>query len=118
MKRLNISIATGVVLGVLLLPGVAYAGCGDGDCAVGAAGMGGERSAGRAEGFRVEDSFLIDNQLVLRTNVGNADAGRVTLSGAREGTLAGTFRYDIARGRGTGRFGDWAGQCELASFPC
>jgi hypothetical protein len=110
MKRRSISIATGVVLGVLLLPGVASAHCGDGDCAVGAAGTGGERSDGRAQGFRVEESVLVNNELVMVTNVGNADAGRITLSGGREGTLAGTYRFDIGRGRGTGFFGDWTGR--------
>ena len=109
MKRLGVSVAAGVVLGMLLLPGVAYARCGDSDCAVGAEGMGGERSAGKAQGFRVEESVLVNNQLVFVTNVGNADGGRITLSGAREGTLAGTFRSDIGRGHGTGWFGDWSG---------
>jgi hypothetical protein len=111
MKRLSISLATGLVLGLLLLPGAAYAACGGDACAVGGAGTGGERSDGRAQGFREEYGALIgDNQLVLVTNVGNADAGHITLSGARDGTLSGTYRNGVGRGRGTGYFGDWAGR--------
>jgi hypothetical protein len=109
MKRLRMSVAVGAALGVLLLPGVAYAHCGDGECAVGGAGTGGERSDGRAQGFRYEESVLVNNEVVWVTNVGNADGGRITLSGGRVGTLAGTYRYDIGRGHGTGFFGDWSG---------
>ena len=110
MKRLSLSVATGVVLGVLLLPGVAYGHCGTGDCSVGAAGTGGERSDGRAQGFRIEKDILVNNQVVAVTNVGNADGGRITLSGGLVGTLAGTYRNGIGRGHGTGYFGDWSGR--------
>ena len=33
------------------------------------------------------------------------------------GVLSGTFRDDIARGRDSGVFGEWTGQCPLEAFP-
>lgn len=111
MKRFSISIVVWVVLGLLLLPGVVSAGCAGDACSVGGAGMGGERSDGKAQGFHIETTVDIGgNQLVEVTNVGNADAGHITLGGAREGTLSGTYRDNIGRGRGTGYFGDWTGR--------
>jgi len=111
MKRVSISIAVGLIMGLLLLPGLALANCGGDACAVGGAGMGGDASDGKAQGFRIEKTVDIGgNQLVQVTNVGNQDGGHITLSGAREGTLSGTYRDDIGRGRGTGYFGDWTGR--------
>jgi len=111
MQRLGIAIATGVFLGALVVPGVASANCGGDACTVGGAGVGGVSSDGKAQGFRIEGSAVTSDGLVVYTNVGNADAGRVWLSGGRVGTLAGTYRDGIGRGRGTGYFGDWTGLC-------
>jgi hypothetical protein len=95
--------------------GPAVANCGDGDCSVGAAGTGGDKSEGKAQGFRSEGPGPVEGVSV--TNSGNSDAGQFKVTGTRNGSLTGTFRDGTARGHGTGVFGDWAGQCELADFP-
>jgi hypothetical protein len=89
--------------------------CGDGNCAVGAAGTGGEKSAGKAQGSHEEiPSIRFPGRTI--TNSGNADAGHLNISGGGfpSGDLTGTFRQNpqpSARGHGTGIFGDWSGQC-------
>ena len=115
MNRFALCIVVALAAALLLLPSMSNALCGDGDCSVGAAGTGGEQSEGKAQGFRIERPGI--NPGVSVTNVGNNNAGRITLSGDRNGTLAGTFRDESARGHGTGLFGDWAGQCEQADLP-
>jgi hypothetical protein len=111
MKRLGIAIATGVVLAALVVPSVALANCGGDACTVGGAGVGGVNSDGKAQGFRIEGSANTSDGYVVYTNVGNADGGRIWVSGGRVGTLAGTYRDGVGRGRGTGYFGDWTGLC-------
>ena len=109
MKRLGMAIATGAFLGALVVPGVASANCGGDACLVGGAGVGGVQSDGKAQGFRIEASAVTSDGFVVYTNVGNADGGRIWVTGGRVGTLAGTYRNGIGRGRGTGYFGDWTG---------
>lgn len=119
-NRFALCIAVALAAALLLLPSMAGAQCGDGNCSVGAAGTGGEQSEGKAQGFHTEGPSTV-NPRVSVTNVGNNDAGRIEVSGDRNGTLAGTFRGDSARGHGTGAFGgssgEWSGQCDQADFP-
>lgn len=101
---------------------VAMSSCGGDTCSVGGAGTGGEMSAGRAQGFHDEFISTVRIPGAAITNSGNLDAGRLTVTrdGSSLGTLSGTFREQpdpSARGRGTGMFGDWAGQCEEELFP-
>ncbi|MFZ2158007.1 MAG: hypothetical protein WAV72_18050 [Bradyrhizobium sp.] len=97
---------------------VAMSNCGGDTCSVGASGTGGERSEGKAQGFRDEFISTVRIPGAAITNSGNPDSGRltVTLDGNSLGTLSGTFRehpQPTVRGHGTGDFGgDWAGQCE------
>jgi hypothetical protein len=104
------------VAALILIPSVASSNCGVGNaCAVGAAGTGGEKSEGKAQGFReVIESVNFPGRII--TNSGNADAGHLNISGGGfpSGDLTGTFRQNpqpSARGHGTGIFGDWSGQC-------
>jgi len=100
---------------LLHIPSIAMSQCGDGNCAVGAAGTGGEKSAGKAQGsHEVIPSIRFPGRTI--TNSGNSDAGRLSIveNGNSLGTISGTFRQNpepAARGRGTGLFGDWSGQC-------
>jgi hypothetical protein len=117
-RRIVVLVTTAALMAVMAALGApAFANCGDGDCSVGALGTGGEESEGKAQGFRFEGPG--DNPGILVTNVGNADAGRLTVDrpGDDDGTLSGIYRGDSARGRGSGSFGGWAGQCEAAKFP-
>lgn len=117
-RRIMLLVTVVVLMAVVAALGApAYANCGDGACSVGSLGTGGENSGGNAQGFRFEGPG--QNPDVAVTNVGNADAGRLTVDrpGDNDGTLSGTFRGDSARGRGSGSFGDWSGQCEAANFP-
>ena len=96
---------------------VAMSNCGGDTCSVGASGTGGEKSDGKAQGFRDEFISTVRIPGAAVTNSGNLDAGRLTVSrdGNSLGTLSGTLRANpqrTARGRGTGLFGDWAGQCD------
>ena len=90
-----------------LIPSMAVANCGTGDCAVGAIGTGGDNSGGKAQGFR----FQGQEGGASVSNNGNADAGRLIVTGADNGSLSGTFRSGSARGRITGFFGDCTGLC-------
>jgi hypothetical protein len=96
-----------IAAALALIPLMAGAECGDGNCAVGALGTGGQASGGQAQGSHFEGPGAIPGATI--TNSGNADAGRLQVS---FGSISGTFRDGTARGRGTGVFGDWAGQCE------
>jgi hypothetical protein len=103
-----------------LLTPPALANCGDGDCNVGAAGQGGVASEGQAQGFRTEFPSIFFPGYGF-SNTGNLDAGRLGITQPGEepvGTTSGTFRQDSVRGRSTGVFGDWTGQCEIEEFPC
>ena len=84
------------------------ANCGGSDCLVGAFGTAGDHSA-NVQGFHAEG----EEGGLSFTNSGNFDAGRLVLSGDAEGSLSGTFRAGIARGRTTGLFGECTGLCEL-----
>src|SRR5829696_7660584 len=104
MTRFVLSIAA-----LLLAPSIANAQCGDGDCAVGAIGTGGEKSEGKAQGFHdAHPSIGFPGSSF--SNVGNSDAGRIDISDPDQGTLSGTFRDGSNRGRGTGVFGDFTGK--------
>jgi hypothetical protein len=120
MRRMIMLFTVAAVMAVIMvaLAASAFANCGDAECSVGAAGTGGEKSEGKAQGFREEgpsDNPATPGRHI--TNSGNDEAGRVEFSGSDTGTLSGTARDDTVRGRGTGFFGDWAGQCELDDFP-
>ena len=112
MNKLIPAVAAAVLLQI---PSIAMSQCGDGNCAVGAAGTGGEKSAGKAQGSHEEiPSIRFPGRTI--TNSGNADAGHLNISGGGfpSGDLTGTFRQNpqpSARGHGTGIFGDWSGQC-------
>ena len=112
MARLLLAFAAAALLHI---PSIAMSQCGDGQCAVGAAGTGGEKSEGKAQGFHeVIPSIRFPGRTI--TNSGNNDAGHLNISGGGfpSGDLSGTFRPNpepAARGRGTGIFGDWSGQC-------
>jgi hypothetical protein len=95
----------------------AMSNCGGDTCSVGALGTGGVKSGGKAQGFHDEFISTIRIPGAALTNSGNLESGRitVTLDGNSLGTLSGTIRENpqpTVRGRGTGLFGDWAGQCE------
>ena len=114
MNRLFSSLSAAVL--VFVSP-IAMGQCGGNTCSVGADGTGGEKSGGKAQGFHDEFVSTVRIPGAEITNSGNLDSGRftVTLGGTSLGTLSGTFREHPAatmRGRGTGLFGDWAGQCE------
>ena len=95
---------------------IADAGCGDAQCSVGALGQGGTSSDGKAQGFY--DKFPSTRfPGSTFTNSGNLDAGRLNITGG-VGTTSGTFRQDSVRGRSSGTFGDWTGQCPIEDFPC
>jgi len=112
VSKLVLCVAAAALLSV---PSIAMSQCNEAGCAVGAAGTGGEKSEGKAQGFReVIESIRFPGRII--TNSGNLDAGRLNISGGGfpSGDLSGTFRQNPApssRGRGTGIFGDWAGQC-------
>ena len=112
MNKLVLSV---VAAALVQIPSVALSQCGDNTCSVGRFGTGGESSGGKAQGFRTETpSTQFPGGTV--TNVGNLDAGKLTVDSATAsvGTTSGTFRLNpepSVRGRGTGVFGDWAGQC-------
>ena len=89
----------------ILYSAVALANCGDQDCFVGAGGAGGANSGGKAQGFHFEGQ-----EGVAVTNSGNALSGRLQVGPL--GTVSGTIRQGTNRGRGTGIFGDWSGQCD------
>ena len=101
---------------LLFIPSMADANCGDGACSVGALGTGGVSSDGKAQGFY--DKFPSTRfPGSTFTNSGNLDAGRLNITGG-VGTTSGTFRQDSVRGRSSGTFGDWTGQCPIEDFPC
>lgn len=112
MKRLVLGIAAATLV---YLPSMALSSCGDASCSVGAAGTGGEKSDGKAQGFHeIIPSIRFPGRTI--TNSGNLDAGRLTILGGGfpSGTISGTFRENpepTVRGHGTGIFGDWSGQC-------
>ena len=103
---------------LVFIPSTAMSQCGTEACSVGAAGTGGESSDGKAQGFHYEfPSTRFPGATI--TNSGNNDAGRFSIgtgaTGSTLGTLSGTFRAHpspSSRGRGTGLFGDWTGQCQ------
>ena len=117
MTRFFLSVAA---VAAFLFSPVAMAqsgGCGGDTCSVGAFGTGGQKSDGKAQGFRDEFISTVRIPGAAITNSGNLNAGRftVTREGSSLGTLSGTFRTHpkaTARGRGTGMFGEWSGQCE------
>jgi len=114
MNRIFLSLSTAALV---VMPQIAMSQCGGDTCSVGAAGTGGEKSAGKAQGFHEEFISTIRIPGAAITNSGNLDAGRftVTRDGSSLGTSSGTFREHpdaLLRGRGTGLFGDWSGQCE------
>jgi hypothetical protein len=122
MRRLIMLFTVAALTAAMIaFPSIANAQCREveeGDFCVGASGTGGEKSEGKAQGFREEgpsDNPATPGRHI--TNSGNDEAGRVEFSGSDTGTLSGTARDDTVRGRGTGFFGDWAGQCELDDFP-
>lgn len=90
---------------LVLSSAAALADCGDRDCFVGAGGQGGVSSGGKAQGFH-----FAGQEGVAVTNSGNALSGRLQVGPL--GTISGTIRGGTNRGRGTGIFGDWSGQCE------
>jgi hypothetical protein len=96
------------VMTVLLSTASFAGGCGGASCATGSAGQGGIASDGKAQGFHIEQPSL-NTPTIQVTNVGNLDAGHIVLSGDLTGTLSGTYRKDIGRGRETGAFGDGSG---------
>jgi len=98
---------------LLFVPSLALPQCGGDSCSVGALGTGGVNSGGQAQGFFFKTPSTNFPGATL-TNAGNNDAGRLNITAA--GSLSGTFRENpspTARGRGTGVFGDWSGQCDL-----
>src|SRR5215471_10692796 len=95
-----------MVTSLILYSTVALANCGDGGCAVGGLGTGGESSLGKAQGLH----FVGPEGGVTVTNSGNASSGRLQVGPL--GTISGTIRGGTTRGRGTGIFGDWSGQCD------
>lgn len=100
-----------------LVPFVAVATCGSGDCSVGAFGQGGESSSGAAQG-----SYFVgpgENPGVTVSVGGNASAGHVVVTrpDGVSASLAGTDRNGVVRGMGTGEFGDWTGLCDEIDFP-
>src|SRR5215207_1482835 len=120
MKRIFTVLAVAALMAVLLAAMAASAfaesaNCGDGDCFVGGAGTGGDKSGGKAQGGRIEggSSSLFPNTTFTLSgdNFGDSTAGQLKFSGEVNGTVTGTERDGISRGRGTGVFGDWAGQC-------
>ena len=99
---------------LLFVPSVALSQCGGDSCSVGALGTGGVSSGGKAQGFFSKTPSTRFPGATL-TNAGNNDAGRLNITSS-VGSLSGTFRENpspTARGRGTGVFGDWSGQCDL-----
>lgn len=109
MKTLVLSIAAAALVSITA---PAMSQCGDNNCSVGAAGTGGERSDGKAQGFHYEfPSTRFPGATI--TNSGNDEAGRFSITDV--GSLSGTFREKpeaSSRGHGTGVFGDWSGQCD------
>jgi hypothetical protein len=78
-------------------------------CTVGGAGMGGEASDGRAEGFHLIVSGHVSG--TTATNNGNATAGRlvIDIAGMVIGAHNGAYIDGICRGSETGIFGDSEG---------
>lgn len=108
MNRFIFSIAAAALV---IIPSIAASQCGGDTCNVGAAGTGGERSEGKAQGFRTERPSTRFGGTII--NTGNDNAGRLNFTAA--GSISGTFREQpdaTFRGHGTGLFGDWSGQCE------
>jgi hypothetical protein len=104
MYRLALAFAAALAVS----PSIVGASCGGGgDCAVGGIGNGGAASEGKAQGSHLQGT----EQGASVTNSGNADAGRLNITGADNGSLSGTFRSGIVRGRTTGFFGDCTGLC-------
>jgi hypothetical protein len=104
-------------LAVATVPLAAVANCGKNDCSVGAFGTGGTKSGGKAQGFHLDRSSTVfpDTQIF---SSGTFSAGRLTFSGSTNGTLSGygNEATGVSSGRGTGYFGDWAGQCDELDF--
>lgn len=76
----------GLAATLALIPSMVVANCGNGgDCAVGGIGTGGTASGGNAQGFR----FHGTEGGASVTNSGNADAGRLNITGADSGSLSG-----------------------------
>ena len=99
-------VACFAVLALFNATGV-FAACGSGDCGVGALGTGGVKSDGKAKGFHEErPSTRYSGETY--TNVGNPDAGRLSVSNT--GTLQGTYRDGVSRGHTTGEFGNDSGR--------
>ena len=115
MNSIWLSIAAATLVSI---PTAAISQCGGDTCSVGGAGTGGEKSGGKAQGFHVEFVSTVRIPGATIVNVGNLDSGHFTVtdsSGSSLGTASGTLRENpapTARGRGTGLFGDWAGQCD------
>jgi len=111
MNRLSLCLAAALAF----VPSMSVAQCGGGaDCAVGRIGTGGQNSDGKAQGFR----FQGQEGGAAITNAGNPDAGRLTINSDDDGSLSGTFRSGIVRGKTTGFFGDCTGLCgDLSDDP-
>jgi hypothetical protein len=120
MRRMIMLFTVAAVMAVIMvaLAASAFANCGDAECSVGAAGTGGEKSEGKAQGFRTEGPG--HNPGVSVTNTGNSFSGQLKVDrpGDDDTQLAGTGRDGIARGRSTGEFGEWSGQCAFEDIPC
>jgi hypothetical protein len=111
MNRFVLCIALG------LIPSTAVANCGDGQCAVGGFGQGGQASDGGAQGgvLKLPSPHFPGSTLSF---IGTEDAGRINSTG--QGSLSGVVKDGTDRGHGTGIFGDWSGQCDddiLENFP-
>ena len=108
---MNKLLSTKLVVGVVVAASVAWPSnslaqqCNT-KCSVGAMGTGGERSGGRAQGFLYVGPGGTPGYDVR--NSGNFDAGHFTadFDGDLAGTLSGTYRDGVCRGRETGFFGD------------
>ncbi len=115
MRHIFSLLAAAAIMAALLIPSLANAQEGPHECedstlefCAGAAGTGGEKSEGNAQGFREVGPGKTEGATF--TNTGNADAGHVELTGTVEGSRSGTCRDGTERGHSTGVFGDSSGQ--------